>query len=127
MKRFTVLLNIVLALGLAVIGPGSSIPVTAQGRGGVVHDGSGRYQVRSTPAGEAPVPAEQVSAVEQVPPYMELVFISDAGGNWDIYDYQWEGAVTTPLTSNPADDFTPRAAPGGGRVAFLVLTDSVVS
>ena len=54
-------------------------------------------------------------------PFDELVFMSNAAVGWDIY--KWKGGATTQLTFDPMIDWTPRAAPGGGRIAFVSTRD----
>ncbi|UCC63105.1 MAG: PD40 domain-containing protein, partial [Anaerolineae bacterium] len=116
MKRVISLLNIVLVLGLVVTASAPPVPLTAQGLGGVVDDGSGAARAPSPPDGEAPALEKKASA-QALPSYMELVFASNSGGTWDI----WNDTIQDIrlLTSDPVGAHTPRAAPGGGRVAFV--------
>jgi Tol biopolymer transport system component len=49
----------------------------------------------------------------------DLVFVSDRGGDEDIYALGTDGSYPVRLTTDPADDSRPTWSPGGERIAFM--------
>ena len=121
MKKWIWLLNVVVVLSFIVAPRASPTLVEAQGPGRITDDGSGGSRTPFVPGGGLPTPEGQASSPQALPDYMELVFMSDSAGDWNVY--QWKDNVATRLTPDPDTDWVPRAAPGGGRVAFVSERD----
>jgi len=121
MKKLVSLLNIVLVLGLILTPCASPTRVGAQCPEGATDDGSGGSGMPFSPEGGVPTSGEQVITTQELPPYMELLFMSDSAWDWNVH--QWKDGKTTRLTLDPDTDWTPRASPGGGRLAFVSLRD----
>ena len=47
-----------------------------------------------------------------------LVYASDVGGDWDIYEVPSNGGTPVDLTNNPFADQYPRVSPDGSRIVF---------
>ena len=62
-------------------------------------------------------PSDRSPAVS--PDGMELVFMSQRDGNWDIYWVPAKGGKPMRLTDDPADDGLPAWSPGGQYVTFV--------
>ena len=121
MKKRIWLLNVVILLSFIVIPRTAPAWVSAQGRGGTVHDGGGGSRAPAVPGAASPLPTEQAVSPLELPPYMALVFMSDRAGDWNIHRFQ--DGETTQLTSNSATDWTPAAFSGGNPAAFVSHRD----
>jgi len=49
----------------------------------------------------------------------QLVYQSNAGGNWDLYACNFDGTGVRRITDHPAADITPVCSPDGRRLAFV--------
>jgi Tol biopolymer transport system component len=77
-------------------------------------DGSGPVQLTDHPADTNP---------EISPDGTIVVFMSDRGGNWEIYRVNIDGSNLTALTSDDASDGLPTWSPDGTKIAFMSNRD----
>ncbi len=53
----------------------------------------------------------------------QITFVSDRGGNWDIYAVDTDGKNLRNLTEHRAFDYAPSCSPDGRRIMFLSNRD----
>jgi TolB protein len=87
-----------------------------QGCGLYIMDGDGRNVQRLTSEGNDTAPAGS-------PDGSQVAFMSDRGGNWDIYVLNADGTDLQRLTSGPQRDGLPAWSPDGGWLAFVTDRD----
>ena len=73
--------------------------------------------------GEGLLPPGEGRAAGALIPWSRLVYYARAGGNWDIYSSDDDGANLRRLTNHPAVDAQPDLSRGGARIVFVSDAD----